>query len=103
MVIKVTIQQHHIDNGRKKHCHLCPIALAISEWLRANEMGHHVSVGIYGVYLRTDPYSEKSTYWASMPDNAKGFILDFDHGVELPEGRDFVFEFREKTEISPTF
>lgn len=82
MIIKVT--QEDIDNGKKKSCYECPIALAIQrvsvKHLRCDVMNQQV----YAVEKDLRP-----VWIRILPPEAQLFIIDFDAGKSV---KPFQFE-----------
>jgi len=74
MIIKVT--QEHIENGCKKACLFCPVALALEA-----RTGKEWSVGIYDAYCTHK--SDDGPTLHTLPDSAKDFILYFDSGLPV--------------------
>lgn len=77
--MKVTVEQKHIDNGVRKDCRCCPIALAIKK-----DFPNSV----------VDVHHDKVYVWANnemykLPPEARHFIARYDHHVKVEP---FTFE-----------
>ncbi len=73
---KIEVTQHDIDNGKRKSCTKCPVALAVNRTLRAEaSVGKRTINIIYG-----DATFEEGI---STPTSAADFIRKYDEGEEV--------------------
>ena len=75
--MRIQVTQKHIDEGKKDHCFLCPVALA----LRDAGFGRP-EVTVNRLYLL-------GAGCFALPDAAKTWIQDFDYGEPV---QPFAFE-----------
>ncbi len=77
--ITLTVTQEHINNGRRKDCGFCPIALSARE-LYPKE---YVEVGSSNILIGSTQYQ--------CSDEAFKFIINFDRKIEVKPST-FVFK-----------
>jgi hypothetical protein len=69
MKVHVEVKQEHIDAGKRSDCFHCPVAIAIQE-----ATGKPWRVQFRKMWTETE--------LISVPEKAKRFIYDFDHGLK---------------------
>ena len=75
MIVQIEVTQAHIDRGIKSNCVSCPIALSISEVIKATIklQAHFNTIFLFG--------PDDLNYEIMTPMNVSGFMLthDYDH------------------------
>lgn len=87
--MKISLTQRHINKGRRKGCHTCPIALAVIEALGRRRGTRSVHVETLRVRIRKGP---EPWHWIALPERVKWFIYRFD-AVLVPRKEFQPFEF----------
>lgn len=85
--MKITVTEEDIQQGARRHCNLCPVALAFDRALR--EKGIEFDLVYVGPLGRCR--YERGEHWKdfSLPPQVQKFIEDFDHYREV---KPFEFE-----------
>lgn len=72
---KISVRQPAINNGRRKNCVHCPVAMEIKDQLGAVEVHvHHYHAAIW---------MPDGFYRVDLPDAASAFVYNYDGGKEV--------------------
>ncbi|WP_420431492.1 hypothetical protein [Candidatus Poriferisocius sp.] len=89
--MKITVYQHHIDDGTPRNTKCCPVALAIKDmYSHCDDVVPRVESDFIRVYLRNGKMGYERHY--EMPDEVADFISFFDDGDDVEP---FAFELEE--------
>ena len=84
--MKIHVTQDHINDGLPDNCSKCPIALAVSDALKARAVPFfNLAVRAEEVVVWTGENNPRQIN-ASLPDNAQNFIEEFDSWDPTEEG-----------------
>jgi len=72
--MKISVTQEDIDNGKRKECDSCPVALAIMRHFKAKS----VWVDVHGIYYYHNDVNDCGK--EPMTKEILEFIIDFDAG-----------------------
>ena len=73
--MNITVTQEHIARGKPGNCYLCPIAIAITEWLLEHDEPPNVEVTPFAIYIEDREYS--------VPIQVSRIIEDYDDGTRM--------------------
>lgn len=82
--MRIEVTQEDINNGRRKSCNACPVALAVKRATQAREVSIHEQVG----YFAASSFVTHMDVF-DLPSEAIEFIDNFDYGNSV---RPFAFE-----------
>jgi hypothetical protein len=92
MIFNIDVTQHFIDTGSRQSCAFCPVALAITDALKLDNLTILVSPSGVGFYPKNT--NNPNTRYTKLPVTYEvySFIMTFD-GWDYTQCKPFTFEF----------
>lgn len=79
--IEISVEQHHIQAGKRGNCVECPVALALAEQLKLSKK--KMRVGCFSLYLWNEDQPQQDPYYQTLPSEVMTWIDKFDTGKEV--------------------
>jgi len=79
VIINVKVSQKYIDNGKRKDCHICPVALAIKDIVKPRYRDQ-IEISNYSIQINPMNYD-----YIMLPYRVSNIIIKYDKsGVMKP-------------------